>query len=162
MIGREKCMRQKQTSGPWREMAQRSSVKHPFIHFKSICTLWCVEWLANRNLLYSTGSSIRYYVMVCVGKDWKKNECVYMYNWIALLYSRNHYKLHKSTIFQKNFFKWKKKHLLISYLCQTLEAGIPERLGCSPCSKGSESSGKDKAIKKELGRRAVSTGWMER
>ena len=37
-----------------------------------MCTLRNMEWLANRDLLYSTGHSTKYSLMVCVGKESEK------------------------------------------------------------------------------------------
>ena len=37
-----------------------------------ICTLWCIDQLANRNLLYSTGNSTQYSVIIYMGKESEK------------------------------------------------------------------------------------------
>ena len=47
-----------------------------------------VEWINSKVLLYSTESYIPYPAINHNGKEYKK-ECVYMYNCITLLYSRN-------------------------------------------------------------------------
>ena len=54
----------------------------------SRCKLLCIEWINNKVLLYSTGNYIQYPVINDNGKEYEK-ECIYMYNWITLLYSRN-------------------------------------------------------------------------
>ena len=46
------------------------------------------RWINNKVLLYSTGSYIQYPGINHNGKEYEK-ECVYMYNRISLLYSRN-------------------------------------------------------------------------
>ena len=69
-----------------------------------ICTLWYIECLANGELLYSTGNSPLYSVMVYMQRNLKKNGCVCMYNWITLLYSRNY----QNTVNQL-YLKLKKK-----------------------------------------------------
>ena len=45
-----------------------------------IRTLWYVEWLASGDLLYSIGNSTQYSVIIYMGKNLKKNGCVYVYN----------------------------------------------------------------------------------
>ena len=54
----------------------------------SRCKLLYIEWINNRVLLYSTGNYIQYPVINHNGKEYEK-ECIYMYNLITLLYSRN-------------------------------------------------------------------------
>ena len=54
----------------------------------SRCKLLYVEWMNNKFLLYSPGNSIHYLVINHNGKRHEK-ECIYMYNRITLLYSRN-------------------------------------------------------------------------
>ena len=36
------------------------------------CTLWYMEWLANRDLLYSPGNSTQYSAIINVGKESEK------------------------------------------------------------------------------------------
>ena len=55
----------------------------------SRCKLLYIEWLNNKVLLYSTGSYIQYPVINRNGKEYKKRMCIYIYNWIIFLYSRN-------------------------------------------------------------------------
>ena len=45
-----------------------------------ICTLRYIERLANRDLQYSTGNSVRCSVIIQVGKDSKESGCVYTQN----------------------------------------------------------------------------------
>ena len=54
----------------------------------SRCKLLYIEWINNRFLLYSTGNYIPHPVINHNGKEYEK-ECIYMHNWITLLYSRN-------------------------------------------------------------------------
>ena len=59
-----------------------------------ICTPWYIEWLASGFLWYSTGNSSQYSVMVYVGKESEREWiCVYIYNWITLLYRRNYHNI---------------------------------------------------------------------
>ena len=46
-----------------------------------------IEWI-NKVLLCSTGNYIQYPVINHNGKEYEK-ECIYMYNWVTLLYSSN-------------------------------------------------------------------------
>ena len=66
-----------------------------------ICTLSYMEQLANGDLLYSTGNSTQYSVMICMGENVKENGCVYMCNRITLLYSRNYHNLVHQLDFNK-------------------------------------------------------------
>ena len=52
------------------------------------CKLLHLEWINNKVLIYSTGNYIQYPVINHNGKEYKK-ECVYVYNWVTFLYSRN-------------------------------------------------------------------------
>ena len=45
--------------------------------------------MTNKDLLYSTGNSVQYSVMTCLGKESEKSEYMYMYDCFTLLYSRN-------------------------------------------------------------------------
>ena len=57
-------------------------------------TLRYVKWLAIRDLLYSPENSTRYSVIIYIVKRSEREWlCVYMYNWITLLYSRNYHNL---------------------------------------------------------------------
>ena len=47
-----------------------------------------IEWINNKVLLYSTGNYIQYPVINHNGKEYEK-ECIYVYNWVTLLYSSN-------------------------------------------------------------------------
>ena len=46
----------------------------------------------NKVLLYGTGNHVQCPGINHNGKEYKK-ECIYMYNWITLLYSRNLYNI---------------------------------------------------------------------
>ena len=47
-----------------------------------------MERINNKVLLYSAENYIQYPMANHNGKEYKK-ECIYMYDWITLLYSRN-------------------------------------------------------------------------
>ena len=51
-----------------------------------------IGWINNKVLLYNTGNYIQYPVINCNGKEYEK-ECIYMYNWVTLLYTRNWYNI---------------------------------------------------------------------
>ena len=72
-------------------------------------TLWYMEWLANEDLLYSIGNSTQNSVIIYMGKNMKKNWCVYMYNWVTLLYSRNYYNTVNQLYFNKTLKNEKRK-----------------------------------------------------
>ena len=57
--------------------------------------------------LYGTENSTQYSVIIYVGKNLKGNGCVYMYNWITLLYSRIYHNLVNQIYSNKDFKKWK-------------------------------------------------------
>ena len=48
-----------------------------------------MEWINNKVLLYSIENYIQYPMINHNGKEYLKKECIYMYNLITLLYSRN-------------------------------------------------------------------------
>ena len=90
-----------------------------------ICTLRYMEWLANDDLLYSTGNSTQYSVIICGKRVWKRmdvctciteslccTEEIYMYNWITLLYSRNDHNLINQLYFKQTLKNEKKNTLL--------------------------------------------------
>ena len=52
-------------------------------------------------LLYSTGNSFQYPVINHNGKEYKK-QCLYMYNWITLLYSRREHNIVNQLYFNKH------------------------------------------------------------
>ena len=52
------------------------------------CKLLHIEWINHKVLLYSTGNYIQCPGINRNGKEYKK-ECIYMYNEITSLYSRN-------------------------------------------------------------------------
>ena len=65
------------------------------------CTLRCVEWLTNRDLLYNTENSKEYCVIIYVGKESEREWMYVHYNSIILLYSRNYH----NTVNQLSFSK---------------------------------------------------------
>ena len=54
----------------------------------SRCKLVYTEWINNNILLYSSGKYIQYPMKNHTWKEYEK-ECIYMYNWVTLLYSSN-------------------------------------------------------------------------
>ena len=52
------------------------------------CKLWYIDRINSKVLLYITGDYIQYPVINHNGKEYEK-ECIYMYNWITLLYTWN-------------------------------------------------------------------------
>ena len=46
----------------------------------SRCKLLDIEWISTKILLYSTGNYIQYPVINHNGKEYRKRECIYMYN----------------------------------------------------------------------------------
>ena len=56
-----------------------------------LCTMWYMEWLANRHLLYSKELYPVFHDNLC-RKKIRDNGYVYMYNWVTL-YSRNYHSL---------------------------------------------------------------------
>ena len=65
------------------------------------CKLLYIGWINNKILLYSTGNYIQY-----PGINHNGKECIYMYNWITLLYSRNLHNIVNQLYFNKiNFLK---------------------------------------------------------
>ena len=54
-----------------------------------VCTLLYTEWMVNRDLLYSTRDSAPCSLITYMGKEFKKNGYMYVYNGVTLLYSRN-------------------------------------------------------------------------
>ena len=68
-----------------------------------IYTLRYTEWLANGDLLCNTENSPQYSMIIYGKKNLKENGCVCMYNWIALLYSRNYHNIVDWLYFNKTF-----------------------------------------------------------
>ena len=58
-----------------------------------ICTLRYADQSANGELLYSTGNSTQCSVIIYVGKESERDECVNMYESITLSYGRNYHRL---------------------------------------------------------------------
>ena len=46
----------------------------------SRCKLLDIEWISTKILMYSTGNYIQYPVINHNGKEYRKRECIYMYN----------------------------------------------------------------------------------
>ena len=54
-------------------------------------------------VLYSTGNYIQYPVINRNGKEYKKKECLYVYNWVSLLHSRDWHSIVNQLYFKKFF-----------------------------------------------------------
>ena len=52
------------------------------------CKLLHLEWINNKVLMYNTGNYIQYPVINHNRKEYEK-ECIYVYNWVTSLYSRD-------------------------------------------------------------------------
>ena len=60
-----------------------------------------IGWINNKDLLHSTGNYIQYPVINHNGKEhWK--ECIHVYYWVTLLYSRDWHKIVCQLYFSKN------------------------------------------------------------
>ena len=46
---------------------------------KDMYTLLYLKWIANKDLLYSTGNSVQCYVAAWMGEEFGENEYMYMY-----------------------------------------------------------------------------------
>ena len=56
------------------------------------CKLLYIGWINSKVPLYSTGNYIWYPVIICKGKEYEK-EYIYMYDWVALLCSKNQHNI---------------------------------------------------------------------
>ena len=70
----------------------------------SRCKQLHIGWINNKVLLYSTGNYIQYPAINHNGKEYEK-ECVYMYNGITVLYSRNEHNIVNQLYFHKIDYK---------------------------------------------------------
>ena len=68
----------------------------------SRCKLLYMEWISNKVLLYSTENYMPY-PMINNGMNILK--CIYVYNWIPFLYSRNQYNFINQVYFNQNKLK---------------------------------------------------------
>ena len=87
-----------------------------------ICTWWYMEWLASGDLLYSTGNSSQYSVIIHMGKDSEKEWIPIHVNSVRLLYSRNYHSIVNQLCFIK-ILKTKKKKW--SSHCGTMGLVVP-------------------------------------
>ena len=55
----------------------------------SRCKLLPLECMSNEVLLYGTGNYIQPLMIEHDGSYYEKNPCIYMYDWVTSLYSRN-------------------------------------------------------------------------
>ena len=101
----------------------RLLLKKQFPFGISRCKPVCIGWINNKALLYSTGNCIQYPVINHNGKEYDK-ECIYMYNWITLLYSRNSHNIVKQLYFnkKKKYFTFLLTFILAFYCCLNLVA----------------------------------------
>ena len=53
------------------------------------CKLLHLEWSSNEVLLYSTGNYIQSLGKDHDGRYYEKGKCIYIYDWVTLLYSIN-------------------------------------------------------------------------
>ena len=53
------------------------------------CKLLHLEWISNMVLLHSTGDCVQSLEIEHDGRQYEEKECIYMYAWVTLLYSRN-------------------------------------------------------------------------
>ena len=67
------------------------------------CKLLHLEWISNEVLLYRTGKFIQSPGVDHDGNNIKK--CIYMYDWVTWLYSRNWHNIVKQLYFNKKFLK---------------------------------------------------------
>ena len=63
-----------------------------------------LEWKNNKVLMYSTRNYIQYLVINHKGKEYLKKECMYLYNWVTLLYSRDRYNIVNQLYFNKKLW----------------------------------------------------------
>ena len=79
-----------------------------------VCTLWYIELHANGELLYSMWNSIQYSVIIYMGKESEKEcMCIYVYNWITLLCSRNYHHVVNQLYFNKTKKKREEQRLTL-------------------------------------------------
>ena len=97
----------------------------------SRCKLLHLEWISNEAPLYNTGN----YRISWDGPWWKivlEKECICMYNWVTLLYSRNWYNTVKQLHSNKNkmkYNKWKWSFpMAFPYLLQYLQDSRGSRI----------------------------------
>ena len=62
---------------------------------------WHMHTVVDRDLLYITENSTPYSVGIYMGKE-SENGCVYVYDWVTLLYNKNY---HNLVYFNTTFFK---------------------------------------------------------
>ena len=85
------------------------------------CKLSHLEWISNEVVLYSPGN----YTNLLDRLWWKiiqEKECMYMYNWVTLLYSRNQY-----NIVHRLYFKINKLSDAVDAIINTLYLLFPLR-----------------------------------
>ena len=78
----------------------------------SRCKLLHFEWIHCEVLLYSTGNYIQ---SLGIDHDWgsyEKKECMYVYDWVTLLYSRNWHNIVNQLYFNTKIKKISYKDIL--------------------------------------------------
>ena len=63
-----------------------------------------MAWINNKVLLHSTENCIQYPMINHNGKEYKKKECIHMYNWTTLLHSSNEHNMANQLCFDKKTF----------------------------------------------------------
>ena len=66
----------------------------------SRCKLLHLEWISNEVLLHSTGTMLDCFGQAMMEDNIKK-ECIYMYDWVILLFSRNWHNIVGQLYFNK-------------------------------------------------------------
>ena len=110
---------QKQTHRPWKTYGYQKGhvVGGMDLGFGiGIRTLRYMEWLANGTCHIAQRTLLNTLWWSMWEKNMKENGCVYMYNWIALLYSKNYHKLVNQLYFNKTSKNEKKKKKKITTL----------------------------------------------
>ena len=97
----------------------------------SRCKLLHIEWINNKVLLHSTGNYIQCPEINHNGKEYVK-QCVYMYNWITLLYSRNKHNIVNQLYFNKKKKRLKEKKWPHCRLCYRYVCGLKD-WNSNPC-----------------------------
>ena len=106
-----------------------------------ICTLWYMEWLANGDLVYCTGNSTQYSVIIYMWKQSeKKNVYVYIYIYIyiykiTLLYSGNYHNTVNQLYFNNFFKKVGNKPIALDMHSSSKNKSLPSQ-GILPLERG--------------------------
>lgn len=110
----------KQTSGTWWHLQRNVPETHNalqaykenyswsqlYMCFFSFAFVFCSLWTVISHMSKFFRNSIQCSVIIFVGKNPKKNGCVYIYKWITLLYSRYYYNIENQLYFYKTLKKF--------------------------------------------------------